>query len=81
MINGLDAVSHGEFVDDFLSRILEINLPGVVAFGLRQIHHASVLLAQVVKQILVQTRVLYVIGSDLKKMTKFPPNGVSKLAS
>lgn len=64
LIDWLDAVSHGELIDNFLWRFVEVNLPGVVAFGLRKLHQAHVLLAEIMKNILVQTRILNVIGRD-----------------
>ena len=52
LVDGLDAVSHGELVDDFLSRLVEVDLPGVVPFGCRQLHVAPFLLAQEMEDIL-----------------------------
>ena len=65
MEDSLDAVSEGELVDDLLLRVLEVHLPRVLAVGLGQLDHALVIFAQIVEQVLMQTRVLHVIGGNL----------------
>lgn len=64
LIDGLDAVSHGELIDDLFWILVEINLPGVVAFRLRKLHEPHVLLAEIVENVLVETSVLSVIRRD-----------------
>lgn len=35
LVNALDAVSHGKFVDEFFAGWIEVHLPRVLAFSLR----------------------------------------------
>lgn len=65
LVDVLDAVAHRELVDDLLRVLLEVDLPRLVALRRRQPHHADILLAQIVEEILVQARVLHVVRGDL----------------
>lgn len=66
LVNRLDAVAHGELIDDVLGSLVEVDFPGVVALDLRKVHHAAVAFAQRVEQVLVQTRVLHVVRRHLQ---------------
>ena len=64
--DGFDAVSHGELVNQLLRRLVIVHLPAVVALNLWQFDASSVhLFRQVVEEVLVQTRVLDVVGGHL----------------
>lgn len=65
LVNALDAVSHRELVHELFSWWIEVHLPGIITLRLGQRDHTIVLLAQTVKQILVQACVLHVVRSDL----------------
>lgn len=65
LVDALDAVAHGELVNELLAGRIEVDLPGIVALRLWQSHHPAVLLAQAVEEILVQTGVLHVIRCHL----------------
>jgi hypothetical protein len=41
--DGFDAVSEGKLVDDFLFRLVEVDLPRVLAVGLGKLHFVVVL--------------------------------------
>lgn len=53
LVDGLHTETHGELIHDLLWHVIEVNLPGVVAFDLRDLHDSVVLdLRQVVEEIL-----------------------------
>ena len=67
MEDRFDSVSEGELVNDLLLALLEVHLPRVFAVRLRKLHETVVLLlAEVVEEVLVEARVLDVVGSDLQ---------------
>lgn len=65
LVDGLNTVSHREFVDNLLRVLVEVDFPRVVAFGLWELHEPHVLLAQIVENVLVKTGVLNVIWRHL----------------
>lgn len=68
----LDTVSHRELVDYLLRRIVEADLPRIVAFCVWDLDDALILLlAQIMEQILMQARVLDMIWSDLVMTNKW----------
>lgn len=57
LVDGLDSVSHGEFIHYLLSRLLKVHLPGVIAFSVWNFHNAAILLLSgVLKQMLNRDR-------------------------
>ena len=53
LIDGLHSVSHGELIHYLLRHVVKIDLPRLVPFHLRYLHHAAALhLRQVVEQVL-----------------------------
>lgn len=55
LVDGLHPVAHGELVYDLLRRLLEVNLPGIVPFGIRDLHHAVVLdVCHIVEEVLLE---------------------------
>lgn len=53
LVDGLHPVTHGELVHNLLGGLLKVHLPGVVAFGVRDLHHTVVLdISDVVEEVL-----------------------------
>lgn len=53
LVDRLHPVTHGELVHDLLRGLFEVHLPGVVAFGVGDLHHAVVLdIGDVVEKVL-----------------------------
>lgn len=44
LVDRFHSISHGELVHDLLRRLLIVHFPGVIAFGIGDLHHATVLL-------------------------------------
>lgn len=44
LVDRFHSISHGELVHDLLRRLLIVHFPGVIAFGIGDLHHAAVLL-------------------------------------
>lgn len=66
LINGFNTKSHGKFFNQFLCRVVEINLPTVVSFGYWQFDTAVMnLFRQVMKEVFVEASVLHVIRRHL----------------
>ena len=65
LVDGLDAVAQRELVHDLLAGLVEVNLPALLPLGVGQVDLASVLLAQVVEQVLMQARVLDMVWGNL----------------
>ena len=67
MVDGLDTVSQSELVDNLLARLVKVDLPALLALGVREVDLASILLAQIMEEVLMEARVLDVVGSDLDR--------------
>lgn len=66
LVDGLDTEAHGELLDQFLGRIVEVHFPTVVSFGHWELDTAVVhLLREIMEQILVQASVLDVVRCHL----------------
>lgn len=53
LIDGLHSVSHGELIHYLLGHVVKVDLPGLLAFHLGDLHHAAVPhLGQAVEQVL-----------------------------
>jgi hypothetical protein len=65
LVDGLDAISHGKLVNNFLGRRVEVYFPSVVTLRLGQFHSAAILFAQMVEYVLVEASVLDMIRRDL----------------
>ena len=66
LINLLNAIPHCKLDQDLLGRIVEIDLPCIITFCIRDLNDAAVhTLTQVNEYVLMQTRVLLVIGGNL----------------
>lgn len=44
LVDRFHSISHGELVHDLLRRLLIVHFPGVIAFGIGDLHHTAVLL-------------------------------------
>lgn len=64
LIDGLHSVSHGELIHYLLGHVVKVDLPRLVPFHLRDLHHAAALhLRQVVEQVLRVAREITQSGS------------------
>ena len=63
--DGLYTIAKGELVNYFLLSFAKINLPSILANSLGQFNVATVLIADIVEQILMETCILDVIGRHL----------------
>ena len=63
--DGLDTIAKGKLVNYFLFSLAKIDFPSVLANSLRQLDIATVLIADIVEQILMETCILDVIGRHL----------------
>lgn len=53
LIDGLHSISHGELIHYLLGHVVKVDLPGLLAFHLGDLHHAAVPhLGQAVEQVL-----------------------------
>lgn len=53
LVDGLHPITHGELVHNLLGGLFEVHLPGVVSFGVGDLHHAVVLdVGDVVEEVL-----------------------------
>lgn len=43
LVDGFHPIAHGKLIHDLLCRLIKVNLPGVVPFGVGDLHHAVVL--------------------------------------
>ncbi len=55
LIDRFDSVSHGELVHGLLRRLIVVHFPGVIAFGIRDLHPAAVLLLCGVEEDVLQS--------------------------
>ena len=67
MVDGLDAVSQSELVDNLLARLVKVDLPALLALGVREVDLSSILIAQIMEEVLMEARVLDVVRSDLDR--------------
>lgn len=67
MVDGLDTVSQSELVDNLLARLVKVDLPALLALGVREVDLASILLTEIMEEVLMEARVLDVVGSDLDR--------------
>ena len=67
MVDGLDAVSQSELVDNLLARLVKVDLPALLPLGVREVDLTSILLTQIMEEVLMEARVLDVVGSDLDR--------------
>ena len=67
LVDGLDAVSQSELVDNLLARLVKVDLPALLSLGVREVDLASILLTQIMEKVLVEARVLDVVRSDLDR--------------
>ena len=63
--DGLNTIAKGELVNYFLFSLAKIDFPSVLTNSLRQLDIATVLIADIVEQILMETCILDVIGRHL----------------
>ena len=67
MVYGLDAVSQSKLIHNLLARLVEVDLPALLAFGIREVDLASILLTEIMEEVLMEARVLDVVRSDLDR--------------
>ena len=67
MVDGLDAVSQSELVDNLLARLVKVNLPALLPLGVREVDLSSILITQIMEEVLMEARVLDVVRSDLDR--------------
>lgn len=67
MVYGLDAVSQRKLIHNLLARLVEIDLPALLALGIREVDLASILLTEIMEEVLMEARVLDVVRSDLDR--------------
>ena len=67
MVDGLDAVSQSELVDNLLARLVKVDLPALLPLGVREVDLASILLTQIMEEVFMEARVLDVVRSDLDR--------------
>ena len=70
MEDGFDSVSQGKLVDNFLLRLVKVDLPGVFARGIWQLDIPRVLITKVMEEVLVEASVLDVVGRHLTEEKK-----------
>ena len=67
LVDGLDAVSQSELVDNLLARLVKVNLPALLPLGVREVDLSSILITQIMEEVLMEARVLDVVRSDLDR--------------
>ena len=67
MVYGLDAVSQSKLIHNLLARLVEVDLPALLALGIREVDLASILLTEIMEEVLMEARVLDVVRSDLDR--------------
>ena len=67
MVYRLDAVSQSKLIHNLLTRLVEVDLPAILAFGIREVDLASILLTEIMEEVLMEARVLDVVRSDLDR--------------
>ena len=57
LIDGFHTVAHGELIHYLLGGLLKVHLPGIVTFGVGDLHHSVVLdVCHIVEQVLQRQR-------------------------
>ena len=67
MVDGLDTVSQSELVDNLLARLVKVNLPALLPLGVREVDLSSILITQIMEEVLMEACVLDVVRSDLDR--------------
>ena len=67
MVDGLDTVSQSELVDNLLAWLVKVNLPALLPLGVRKVDLSSILITQIMEEVLMEARVLDVVRSDLDR--------------
>ena len=65
LVNGLDAIAKSKLIYNLLAWLIKVDLPTLFTLGIRQTDLSTVLLTEVVEQVLVETGVLDVVGCNL----------------
>ncbi len=67
LVYGLDAVSQSKLIHNLLARLVEVDLPALLALSIRKVDLTSILLTQIMEKVLMEARVLDVVRSDLDR--------------
>ena len=67
LIDGLNAVSEGKLINNLLAWLVKVNLPALLSLGVRKVDLSSILIAQIMEEVLMEARVLDVVRSDLDR--------------
>ena len=67
MVYGLDAVSQSKLIHNLLARLVEVDLPALLALSIRKVDLTSILLTKIMEKVLMEARVLDVVRSDLDR--------------
>lgn len=43
LVDGLDSITHGKLIYDFLGSFLKVHFPCIIPFGVRNLHHTIIL--------------------------------------
>lgn len=71
LIDGLHSVTHGKLVDNLLRGLLKVDLPRIVPFGVRDLHHTVVLdICHIVEEVLRRGKRERVSERPLRKKTQ-----------
>ena len=65
LVDGLDAIAQRKLIYNLLAWLIKVDLPTLLPLGIRQTDLSTVLLAEIVEQVLVETSVLDVVGCNL----------------
>ena len=65
LVDGLDAIAQRKLIYNLLAWLIKVDLPTLFTLGIRQTDLSTVLLAEIVEQVLVETSVLDVVGCNL----------------
>ena len=67
LVDGLNAVSEGKLINNLLAWLVKVNLPALLPLGVREVDLSSILIAQIMEEVLMEARVLDVVRSDLDR--------------
>ena len=67
MVYGLDAISQSKLIHNLLARLVEVDLPALLALGIWEVDLASIFLTEIMEEVLMEARVLDVVRSDLDR--------------